>query len=433
MSVTSGFFNSLNGDRRYNAEQLSAIFDGVINDGVFASVGVAFTVNADSGNTITVGVGRGWFNSTWIYNDGLLPITLDISETLLDRYDAVVIEINRTESVRSGSIKIVKGTPSISPPYPTMANDDYVHQYPLAYVRRKAGSANITQADITNAVGTSACPYVTGILQVQNIDNIVAQWMAEWDLWMEQQESAFDTWFSTIRGVLDGDIATALTDRILRIEDGTTPIAKATDADTLDGRHYDYFLAHDGSKQGYNPVSDLNDFYTGVGLFRNVTNGPGEEWILVISSGLQGTVSQVSIDLNNRGSVKTRHCAAGEWGGWGNLNTGCLPLSGGIVDTINATRINTKKILALREDSVSEGGQIELEYPATAEVKHNRVIDALAEQIRMFENGGTFRGAYLDFAECGAAVSSKFLHSGNSAFVKIQESAPSETNALWVW
>ena len=34
MSVSSGFFNSLNGDRKYNAAQMSAIFDGLIIDGV---------------------------------------------------------------------------------------------------------------------------------------------------------------------------------------------------------------------------------------------------------------------------------------------------------------------------------------------------------------------------------------------------------------
>ena len=42
MSVSSGFFNSLNGDRKYNAAQMSAIFDGLIIDGVFASIGTAF-------------------------------------------------------------------------------------------------------------------------------------------------------------------------------------------------------------------------------------------------------------------------------------------------------------------------------------------------------------------------------------------------------
>ena len=39
MAFTYGFFNSLNGDRKYTAEQLSSIFDGLITDGVFDSIG----------------------------------------------------------------------------------------------------------------------------------------------------------------------------------------------------------------------------------------------------------------------------------------------------------------------------------------------------------------------------------------------------------
>ena len=34
MSLTSGFYNSLDGDRTYNAEQMSELFDGIINDGI---------------------------------------------------------------------------------------------------------------------------------------------------------------------------------------------------------------------------------------------------------------------------------------------------------------------------------------------------------------------------------------------------------------
>lgn len=35
MAFTFGFYNSLNGDRKYNAEQVSSIFDGLISDGVY--------------------------------------------------------------------------------------------------------------------------------------------------------------------------------------------------------------------------------------------------------------------------------------------------------------------------------------------------------------------------------------------------------------
>lgn len=241
MSVTSGFFNSFNGDRRYNAEQMSAIFNGIINDGVFASVGTVFKVNAGSGVDITVGTGRAWFNSTWLVNDAILPLSCDISEIVLDRIDAVVIEIDRSESVRAGSIKIIKGTPASAPQRPTMASTDDVHQYPLAYIYRKAGSGEITQSNITNMVGTSACPYITGILQVVNIDNVVAQWEDQWDQWFTTQTEAnegeaaqwmiemqaeFDAWFANLDVTLEGDVAANFANQILELQERFETLAR---------------------------------------------------------------------------------------------------------------------------------------------------------------------------------------------------------------
>ena len=241
MSVTSGFFNSLNGDRKYNAEQMSAIFDGIINDGVFANIGTAFGVKADTGNIITVGIGRAWFNSTWLLNDAILPITADASEVLLDRYDAVVIEVDHSDQVRNGSIKIVKGTPSSSPQRPTMISMSDVHQYPLAYIYRKAGASSITQSDITNMIGTSSCPYITAILQVTNIDNIVAQWQDQWEQWFTNETSdnnsqiiqwvsekqlEFNTWFSNLQTILDGDVASNLAEQILELQNRFVTLAR---------------------------------------------------------------------------------------------------------------------------------------------------------------------------------------------------------------
>lgn len=234
MSVTSGFFNSFNGDRKYNAEQMSAIFDGIINDGVFASVGTAFTVSATSGVSINVGTGRAWFNSTWLLNDSILPISCDISEVVLNRIDAVVIEIDRSDSVRSGSIKVIKGTPASTPERPSMAHTEDVNQYPLAYIYRAAGSGEIKQADITSMIGTSACPYITGILQVINIDNVVAQWEDQWDQWfatvtnesetqtsqwMSETKAEFDAWFDSLVVTLDEEAAAKLAAQMLEIQE----------------------------------------------------------------------------------------------------------------------------------------------------------------------------------------------------------------------
>ena len=270
MSITSGFYNSLNGDRRYNADQMSAIFDGVINDGVFSGIGTAFAVTATTGTTVNVGIGRAWFNSTWLYNDAIYPVSLPEADLLLKRIDAIVIEINRDPSVRAGTIKAIAGVPSSSPTNPTLTNTEYIHQYPLAYISRAPGSTTVTQSHITNKVGTSECPYVTGILQVQSIDNVVAQWEAQWvewfndrtssgsaewsqwfadetqsaedktNAWMLEMKADFMMWFNSLQAALEPDVAASLADAITNLQSKFHTLIK-------DGCIYDFLLDFDGA------------------------------------------------------------------------------------------------------------------------------------------------------------------------------------------
>jgi len=218
MSVSSGFFNSLNGDRKYNAAQMSAIFDGLIIDGVFASIGTAFAVKAAGGLTVNVGVGKAWFDHTWTVNDSILPMTAPEAEVLLDRIDAVVLEVNGMESVRENTIKFVKGNPSSAPSRPTLTNEGNVHQYPLCYIYRKYGTAVINQADITPMVGTESTPFVTGILQTISLDELLGKWQDELDRftdarsqevddWIAQEESDFTTWFNNMKADLQQEQA----------------------------------------------------------------------------------------------------------------------------------------------------------------------------------------------------------------------------------
>lgn len=213
MSVSSGFFNSLNSDRKYNAAQMSAIFDGLIIDGVFASIGTAFAVKAAGGLTVNVGIGKAWFDHTWTVNDSILPMTAPEAEVLLDRIDAVVLEVNGMESVRNNTIKFVKGNPSSAPSRPTLTNEGNVHQYPLCYIYRKYGTAVINQADITPMVGTESTPFVTGILQTISLDELLGKWQDELDRftdarskevddWIAQEESDFTAWFNKMKADL---------------------------------------------------------------------------------------------------------------------------------------------------------------------------------------------------------------------------------------
>ena len=68
MSLTGGFFNSKDHDRRYNAETISRLFDGIIEDGVYETYGDKFIVCQASGMDVTIGSARAWFDHCWIHN-----------------------------------------------------------------------------------------------------------------------------------------------------------------------------------------------------------------------------------------------------------------------------------------------------------------------------------------------------------------------------
>ena len=206
MTVTSGFFNSKNHDRLYNAEQLSSIFDGVITDGIFQSIGDAFFVHSltTSDNTVLVGTGRAWFDRTWILNDSPYAVTLDPSSSALGRIDAVVLDIDKTENVRKNSIMLLKGTYSESPQRPTLIKESRHKQYPLCYITVPVGSSGpISDFNITNMIGTEDCPLITGILDTLDID-----------MFVNQMESKFDVWFNDLQVNLEGNVATNLQNQI---------------------------------------------------------------------------------------------------------------------------------------------------------------------------------------------------------------------------
>lgn len=200
MSLTYGFYNALNHDRQYDAVQMSSIFDGIIKDGIFMSIGDHFNVTAGTGMVINVAPGRAWFNHTWTLNDAILPLEMEEPEVVLDRIDALVLEVNSEVDVRANDIKFIKGTPSSQPVKPDLKNTLTVHQYPLAYVTVKAGSSEIVQSNIENVIGTEQTPYITGILDTISADELIQQWRAEYKEVISADQSMFNTWYLEKKG-----------------------------------------------------------------------------------------------------------------------------------------------------------------------------------------------------------------------------------------
>ena len=181
MSLTSGFFDSFNEDRKYNSLQFSSIFDGIISDGIYATYGDYFLVSPVSGMNIKVGTGRAWLDHTWTLNDADYPMTVEDAEVVLKRIDTVIIEVDRSNSGRINRLRILKGTPASTPVAPQLTKTESLKQYPLADILVKPNATEIVAADITNRIGTKDLPWVSGIIDHVSAEELVQQWRIEFD------------------------------------------------------------------------------------------------------------------------------------------------------------------------------------------------------------------------------------------------------------
>ena len=262
MSLTSGFFDSFNEDRKYNSLQLSSIFDGIISDGVYATYGDYFLVSPVSGMGIKVGTGRAWLDHTWTLNDADYPLTVEDAEVVLKRIDTVVIEVDRSNSGRINRLRILKGTPASEPVAPTLTKTGTLKQYPLADILVKPNVTAIVAADITNRIGTADLPWVAGIIDHVSAEELVQQWRTE-----------FDTLLDTLRTMISQVGQQTILDNSV----GASAIIKTGD-NAVTAATVKAIPDTPGSVTPTHLSSDVN--YAAIGLtadqVRKITTGTGE-------------------------------------------------------------------------------------------------------------------------------------------------------------
>lgn len=82
----------------------------------------------------------------------------------------------------------------------------------------------------------------------------------------------------------------------------------------------------------------------------------------------------------------------------------------------NADITSLGAAVMIRKESVgtTEGGEMVLEKPDTSTLAGNVVLDVISQSVRIFERGGTGRGAYFDLAQCSGGASSRLLLGSNN-------------------
>lgn len=263
MTIYSGIFNSINGDRKYNAWWFAKYFATFIGNGVFPNPSTGLQVMADERMQVKVRAGSGWIDGYFLYSDDDYVLGLDKSDGLSKRIDRIVMRLNHT--TRQIEIAVKKGAFASAPVAPTLQRDtDYV-ELALADVAITNGTTIITQADITDTrLNKTLCGIVHGTVnqvdtttlfnqyqswieqQKSLYESDLATWTAEqkqdfkdWQAlnenqfamwkndfetaatnWFAQEQTDFETWFATLQVLLDENIAAALTAKVQALETG---------------------------------------------------------------------------------------------------------------------------------------------------------------------------------------------------------------------
>lgn len=188
MAQKYGFFNSVDGDRKYDADDIGNYFLKLISDGVFATPATAMQVTAAGGMVVSVAAGWGFIKCKYINNTAAAQFTLAAADVVLNRIDRVVIRLDKDN--RTMSLAIKQGTAASTPTAPALTRQSSgIWELSLAQIYVGAGVTSISQANITDErANTSLCGYVTGLINQIDTTDLFAQY-----------NNAFWTWFNNVQ------------------------------------------------------------------------------------------------------------------------------------------------------------------------------------------------------------------------------------------
>ena len=219
--VHSGFYDAVNRDRLYSADEMNRPYKRVITNGVFATP--AGTPSADlqvtapgSGMNITVAPGEGLFGDKWYENPSIIVITVPNNSSANTRIDSVIAQVDRRSSGRVGNIVYRTGTAAEEPEAPPINNVANVYEYRLANITVAAGANVITGAMITDMRGTDDCPWVTSLIKQVDTSTLFRQYQTafedyfdtatrNYEEYKEEQQEDWDAFVQTLTDELTVD------------------------------------------------------------------------------------------------------------------------------------------------------------------------------------------------------------------------------------
>lgn len=289
MAIRSGFFNSINGDRRYDARRFAEYFASFIGNGIFPNPSTNLQVVSNGDMTVTVKAGKAWIDGYILINDDDYILKIDVADGVLSRIDRVVLRYDVAD--REIRIEVKKGTFASSPVAPTLQRDADAYELAIADIKVNKGAVSITQNNITDLrLNNELCGIVHGTVDQVDTTTLFNQYQD----WINQKKNEFDSdlvdytdikkeefeaWVKSIQDILNENIAASLLEMIgdieqLKTEDKSNLVNAVNELFTSvsNGKQKiatavtDKGVDTDSSDTFETMASNINDIKTGYGV-----------------------------------------------------------------------------------------------------------------------------------------------------------------------
>lgn len=307
------FFNDVNDDRVYYAEDWARHLKKYFTNGIFNN---ELNVVANNDMTITIKEGDANIEGYRYTNTGDLVKTIDNADGTLNRIDNVVLRLDLTN--RLISAQIIKGTFADKPVAPELVRTSTIYDLRIAKISIPAGTTTITQDLITDTrFITSDCGNVISTVQTPDTENLFIQMQTLFEKQINELNNNFETWFDSIKNQLDSDAAGNLQNQINNLN------SNKVDNATYDIDSKNLQLLANGKNVGdsVHIPTGITDTATGEEDLKIVNNRgvvkfslegkteqknyTGKNFLNYIDKLKSGTVNGLSSTINADGSITT--------------------------------------------------------------------------------------------------------------------------------
>ena len=216
------FFNDVNDDRVYYAEDWARHLKKYFTNGIFNN---ELNVVSNNDMTITIKEGDANIEGYRYTNTGDLVKTIDNADGTLNRIDNVVLRLDLTN--RLISAQIIKGTFADKPVAPELVRTSTIYDLRIAKISIPAGTTTITQDLIADTrFITSDCGNVISTVQTPDTENLFIQMQTLFEKQINELNNNFEIWFDSIKNQLDSDAAGNLQNQINNLNSNKVDNAK---------------------------------------------------------------------------------------------------------------------------------------------------------------------------------------------------------------